>query len=151
MGDRQPPSLIAALAACCVLAGCGTAGEAPRTYAASRDALPEPLTTVPGDATRGREIVVGRDGACLLCHVIPASDERFMGNVGPPLAGIGARFTAAQLRLRVADPRRVNPEAVMPSYYEAYGLSQVALPYRGKTLLTAQQIEDVVAYLATLR
>lgn len=128
-----------------------TAADGPVSYEVSRDAIAVPLTAVPGDAMRGREIVSGRDAVCVFCHVIPESGERFMGNVGPSLAGVGSRLTAGQLRLRIADFRRVNPQAVMPSYYEAHGLTEVALPYRGKTILTAQQVEDVVAYLSTLR
>ena len=125
--------------------------DSPAPHQASGDALPAPLTSMPGEAARGRQIVLGRDGNCLLCHVIPETGERFMGNVGPPLSGVGRRLTAGELRLRVVDPTRVNREAVMPSYYKARGLTEVALPYREKTILTAQQVEDVVAFLLTLR
>jgi L-cysteine S-thiosulfotransferase len=115
------------------------------------DQITVPLTAVPGDAARGREIVAGRDGNCLLCHAIPETGERFMGNVAPPLSGVGARLTAGQIRLRVADPTRVRPDAVMPAYFRTRDLNDVAVPYRGKTILTAQQVEDVVAFLLTLR
>lgn len=114
------------------------------------DAIPRSLTGIPGDAVRGRQIVIGRDGNCLLCHAIPETGERRMGDVAPPLSHVAARLTAGQLRLRVADPTRVNPAAAMPSYYRAHGLDSVARAYRGKTILTAQQVEDVVAYLLTL-
>ena len=134
-----------------MLAGCAAAGSGPEPYEVSRDAIPQPLTAAPGDPGRGREIVAGREANCLLCHAIPEARERFMGNVGPSLTGVGARLTAGQLRLRIADPVRVNREAAMPSYYRTRGLEEVALPYRGKTVLTAQQVEDVVAYLVTLR
>jgi sulfur-oxidizing protein SoxX len=76
---------------------------------------------------------------------------RFAGDVGPSLAGIGGRMSAAQLRLRVADYRRVLPAAVMPSYYSVEGFDRVALPYRGKPILTALEVEDIVAYLSTLK
>ena len=82
---------------------------------------------------------------------MPDSTIRFAGNVGPPLAGVGARLDAAQLRLRITDNLRVNPQTIMPSYYKAEGLDRVASAYRGKPILTAQQVEDVVAYLGTLR
>ena len=144
-------ALIGRAARCGLLAGCVSAGDGPEPYEVRGDAIPRPLTSVPGDPGRGREIVVGRDGNCLLCHAIPETGERFMGNVGPPLSGVGGRLTAGALRLRLVEPTRVNREAVMPSYYKAQGLTEVALPYRGKTILSAQQVEDVVAYLSTLR
>lgn len=95
--------------------------------------------------------MAGRDANCLLCHAVPESGERFMGNVAPPLSGVGARLSAAQLRLRVVDQSRLNRDTVMPSYYRVSGLNNVAEAYRGKPILTAQQVEDVVAYLQTLR
>jgi sulfur-oxidizing protein SoxX len=114
------------------------------------DAIPRALTSEPGDAARGRRFVVNRDaGACTLCHAVPG--ETSFGNIAPTLAGVGARFSAAQLRLRVADSTRVNPESPMPAYYRTEGLNQVAAAFRGKPLLSAQQIEDVVAWLATLK
>ena len=114
------------------------------------DAIPKPLAAEPGDAARGRSIVVNRDqGGCTLCHEVPG-ETRF-GNVAPPLAGVGAKLSAGQLRLRVADSSRVNPDTPMPAYYRTEGLRQVAAAYRGKTILSAQQVEDVVAYLATLK
>lgn len=95
--------------------------------------------------------MAGRDANCLLCHAVPETGERFMGNVGPPLSGVGGRLSAAQLRLRIVDQSRLNRDTVMPSYYRVSGLTRVAAAYRGKPVLTAQQIEDVIAYLQTLR
>lgn len=111
----------------------------------------QPLTTVPGDPARGRDVLMGRDGNCLLCHAVPETGARFMGNLGPPLSGIGARMSAGELRLRLVDSRRLNPDTIMPSYYSTEGFVQVASAYHGKTVLNAQQIEDLIAYLATLR
>lgn len=114
------------------------------------DAIPRPLAAEPGDAARGRSIVANRDqGGCTLCHEVPG-ETRF-GNIAPSLAGVGARFSAAQLRLRVADSTRVNPDTPMPAYYRIEGLTQVAAAYRGKPVLSAHEVEDVVAYLATLK
>ena len=93
---------------------------------------------------------MSRDSNCLLCHIVPDSGVR-PGNIGPPLNGVGARFSAGQLRLRIVDSLRLNPETVMPSYYRLEGLTQVAETWRGKTILTAQQVEDTIAYLMTLR
>jgi sulfur-oxidizing protein SoxX len=114
------------------------------------DAIPVPLTSTPSNAARGRELLVKRESAnCILCHAIP--DVRFAGDLAPPLTGVGARLTPAQLRLRVADNARVYPNTIMPAYYRSGGLQQVATQYQGKTILTAQEIEDVVAYLGTLK
>lgn len=115
------------------------------------DAIPAPLVAVAADAQRGRDIVASRDGNCLLCHAIPETGARFMGDIAPPLSGIGARLSAAQLRLRVVDQARLNPETVMPSYYKVDGLHRVAPAFRGRPILSAAQIEDVVAFLQTLK
>ena len=104
-----------------------------------------------GDPNRGRDVITGRDGNCLLCHAIPQTGVRFMGDLGPPLTDIGARMSPGQLRLRLVDSKRLNPDSIMPSYYRAEGLVRVAEAYRGKTVLTAQQIEDAIAYLVSLR
>ena len=104
-----------------------------------------------GDIDRGREIVAGREGNCLLCHALPETKQRFMGNVAPALSHVASRLTPAQIRLRVVDPTLVNREAVMPAYYRVRGLDQVAQPFRDRPILSAQQVEDVVAYLSTLK
>lgn len=141
------------IAAFGAFAGCAAtvpAGPLP-AFTVSGDTIPLPLAQTPGDPVRGRMVMAGRDANCLLCHAVPESGERFMGNVAPPLSGIGARLSAAQLRLRVVDQSQLNRDTVMPSYYRVSGLTRVAEAWRGKPILTAQQIEDVVAYLLTLR
>jgi L-cysteine S-thiosulfotransferase len=120
-------------------------------YQVQGDAIPEPLAGAPGDPVRGREIVLGRDGNCLLCHAVPGAGKRFMGDLAPPLDGVGRRLGPGQLRLRIVDFLRVNPDTIMPSYYRVDGLSQVASVWRGKPLLTAQEVEDTVAFLLSLR
>lgn len=116
------------------------------------DALPTPLTATPGDAARGRTIVASRSvGLCLLCHSGPFPEERFQGTLAPSLSGAGTRWSPAQLRLRLVDGARLNPDTIMPSYYRTSGLQRVARAFEDKTILTAQQIEDVVAWLATLK
>ena len=118
---------------------------------AQPDSMPS-LTGKPGDPARGRAIVANRSvGLCLLCHAAPIPEERFQGNLAPSLAGAGARATPGQLRLRLVDPARLNPDTIMPPYYWVDGLYRVAKNFQGKTILTAGQIEDVVAYLASLQ
>lgn len=115
-------------------------------------ALPQSLTGGPGDAVRGRAIVANRQlGLCLLCHTGPIPEERFQGNLAPDLAGAGKRWSAAQLRLRMVDARTLNPQTIMPSYHRTDGLNRVAPASAGLPMLGAQQVEDVVAYLLTLR
>ena len=106
---------------------------------------------VAGDPARGRAIVANRQvGLCLLCHTGPIPEERFQGNLAPDLQGAGRRWNAEQLRARIADASQFNPDTIMPSYYKTEGLSRVAAAHQGKTILDAQQIEDVVAWLQTL-
>jgi len=136
--------------------GCADAADSPALAAGAfrvvADGIPEPFAAGPGDAARGRALIIARDPAnCVLCHAIPEAAVRFAGDLGPTLAGVGARLTAAKLRLRVADNLRVNPATIMPSYYRIDGLDRVAPAYRGKPILSGPEIEDVVAYLATLR
>lgn len=114
--------------------------------------MPGLLSGVQGDPERGRAIVVSRQlGMCLLCHSGPFPEERLQGNIGPDLNGIGARLSEGQIRLRIVDPGRLNPATTMPAYFRSQGLARVAPAFRGKTVLTAEQIEDVVAFLATLK
>ena len=111
-----------------------------------------PLTAAKGDPVRGRAIVVSRrQGLCLLCHSGPFPEERFQGTLAPNLGGVGARLSESELRARLVDPARFNPETVMPAYFRTEGLTRVAPSFRGKTILSAAQIEDVVAFLATLK
>lgn len=115
-------------------------------------ALEAPLAPVAGNAERGRAIVANRQvGLCLLCHSGPIPEERLQGNLAPDLAGVGRRFSAGELRQRLVDSRKINPETIMPPYFSTEGLTGVARSFRGKTILDAQQIEDVIAYLQTLR
>jgi len=119
------------------------------------DSIPTPLTATAGDPARGRAIVVDRQvGLCLLCHRGPfdaTPAERQQGTLATDLAGAGRRWSEAQLRLRIADPKRVDPASVMPAYHRVDGLERVGAAWRGRPILDAQQVEDVVAYLRTLR
>ena len=141
------------LTAALVASIAGTArAQGASPYTVVGDAIPKPLADKLGDAGRGRAIVANRSvGLCLLCHSGPIPEERFQGDLAPSLAGAGGRWSPAQLRLRIVDGSRLNPDTIMPPYYRTTGLQRVAKPFEGKTILTAEQIEDVVAYLATLK
>jgi sulfur-oxidizing protein SoxX len=121
-------------------------------YTVVGDAIPESLTGAPGDPAQGRVIVTSRQrGLCLLCHSGPFPEERFQGDLAPDLAGVGARLSERQLRLRLVDSRRLDPDTIMPSYYRIDGLNRVGVAWRDKPVLNAEEIEDVVAFLASLR
>ena len=121
-------------------------------YEVVGDTIAQPLTTQPGDPVRGRAIVASRQqGLCLLCHTGPFPEERFQGNLAPDLAGAGQRWSRAQLRLRIVDARQLNPDTIMPAYHRTEALTRVAPAVAGMPLLGAQQVEDVVAFLETLR
>ena len=122
-----------------------------RRYVVAGDAIPESLTDMPGDATRGRALVLDRASTCILCHSGPFPEAKFQGDLAPSLAGAGSRWSEGQLRLRLVDASRLNPATIMPSYYRVDGLNRVGLAWRGKPILSADQIEDIVTYLATLR
>lgn len=103
-------------------------------------------------AGRGAAIVASRsEGLCVLCHPVPGQPEPLQGNIAPPLAGVGARLSAVELRARLVEPERFNPDTVMPSYARSAGFERVAPAWRDQPLLTPAQIDDVVAYLATLK
>lgn len=120
-------------------------------YAITGDAIAAPLGGLSGDAARGRTIILARKSACLLCHAGPFPEQHFPGTIGPDLRGVGARLTPGQMRLRLVDATRLNPDTVMPPYYRVDGLTRVADAQRGKPILTAQEVEDVIAFLATLQ
>lgn len=143
------PSGLALLA---TLLASAVAGAQVAPYDIVEDGIPAPLAGLTGDAARGRAIVADRQkGLCVLCHAGPFPELRFMGTLAPDLAGAGARWTAAQLRLRLVDPGRLNPDSIMPAYHRVDGLTRVAPAQQGRPILGPGEIEDVVAYLVTLR
>jgi sulfur-oxidizing protein SoxX len=121
-------------------------------YQVSDGAIPQPLTEQPGDPVRGKAVVLDPTrGNCVICHPMPIAEAAFQGDVGPDLAGVGSRYGAGELRLRVVDAKWLNPASVMPAYYRTEGLHRVLKEYRGEPIFTAQEVEDVVAYLMTLQ
>jgi sulfur-oxidizing protein SoxX len=142
---RSAPAAL--LAACWLLVAAGVAAPA-----RAHETIVQSLTGAPGDPARGRAIVANRQvGLCLLCHSGPFPEERFQGNLAPDLRGAGARWSEGELRQRIVDSGRINPATIMPAYYRTEGLVRVAPAWRGKPILSAEQVEDVVAYLRTLR
>ena len=129
---------------------CFAATEELRSYAIVGDAIPEPLTNARGDVARGRALVVERSSTCILCHSGPFPEQKFQGDLAPSLAGSGSRASEGQLRLRLVDAFRLNAATIMPSYYRVDGLDRVGTAWRGKPILSAEQIEDIVACLASL-
>jgi sulfur-oxidizing protein SoxX len=140
-----------ALAAATLAAAAGCVATGGVSYTLADGEIREPLTAGNPDAERGRKVLVSREANCILCHAVPETGERFFGNLAPPLSGIGRRLTAAQMRARIADPLAFNRESIMPAYYRVEGLNRVAENLRGKPVLSAAQIEDVIAYLQTLQ
>ncbi|WP_458143585.1 sulfur oxidation c-type cytochrome SoxX [Bradyrhizobium sp. UFLA05-109] len=142
---------IAALITASFALSTGARAQALVPYDIVGDGIPESLTGVPGDAARGRALVLDRSTTCILCHSGPFPETRFQGDLAPDLTGAGNRWSAGQLRLRLVDASRFNPQTIMPSYFRTDGLVRVGRNLAGKPILNAGQIEDIVAYLATLR
>jgi sulfur-oxidizing protein SoxX len=122
-----------------------------RAYDVVGDSIPASLTGLPGDASRGRALVLDRASTCILCHSGAFPETRFQGDLAPSLAGAESRWSEGQLRLRLVDASRLNAATIMPSYYRVEGLVRVAPAWRDKPILSAEQIEDIVAYLASSR
>jgi len=149
LANRLLPLLFAIAFVPVLTAPAKAEGLAPYTIVG--DGIPEPLTGKPGDAARGRALVLDRASTCILCHSGPFPETRFQGDLAPNLAGAGNRWSISQLRLRLVDASRLNPATIMPSYYRIDGLVRVGQSWRDKPILSAEQIEDIVAYLTTLR
>lgn len=148
----RPAHMAAAFVALLACAPTARAQDALRPFVIDGDAIAASLTGAAGDPARGREIVANRlVGLCLLCHSGPFPEAPLQGTLAPDLKGAGTRWSVGQLRLRIVDSSRVNPETIMPAYYRTDHLARVAPAFRGKPVLTAEQIEDVVAFLATLK
>jgi L-cysteine S-thiosulfotransferase len=143
--------LAACLAAASLALPLSAGAQALRSYTIIGDAIPERLTAAPGDAARGRALVVERSSTCILCHSGPFPEVRFQGDLAPNLAGSGSRWSEGQLRLRLVNASHLNAATIMPSYYRTDGLDRIGPSWRGKPILSAEQIEDIVAYLASLR
>ena len=147
---RASVHIAALIAASCAFA-CHVGAEELLPYTIAGDGIAESLTGAQGDAARGRALVLARTTTCILCHSGPFPETRFRGDLAPDLSGAGNRWTVSQLRLRLVDAARFNPETIMPSYYRSDHLVRVGRNFVGKPILSAAEIEDIVAFLATLR
>ena len=146
---RKP---ITGLAALCLLACAQQPAGSLVSYVVQDDAIPKPLTARQSLPSEGLRVFVDREaGHCVLCHRVAGLEAPFQGDIGPDLSAVGARLTAGQIRLRIVDASRVNPETIMPPYYRTDGLFRVAVDYRNTPALDAAQIERLVAYLASLK
>lgn len=136
-----------------ILAQAATAAPALVKFEIKNDAIPASLTGKPGNPDDGKKAVVGRQlGNCLACHQITAlSKEPFHGNTGPGLDGVASRMSEGEIRLRIVDATKANADTMMPPFYRADGLNRVLPRFQGKTILTAEQVEDVVAFMMTLK
>jgi sulfur-oxidizing protein SoxX len=136
----------------CAAASAGGAQEALRPYAVSGDAILAPLTGRAGDPVKGAALISDRQRSlCVLCHMGPFPDPHLQGTLAPDLTHVAARLSEGQIRLRIVDMRALNPSTIMPSYYKVEERLRVAAAWRGKPVLQAQDIEDIVAYLVTLK
>ena len=105
-----------------------------------------------GDPVMGKAVFLDRStGHCLLCHSVKQIAEPSQGTLGPALDDVGNRLSADQLRVRISDGTRLNPDTAMPAYFRQAPLNRVAAEYVDKTVLTEQALEDLVAYLLTLK
>lgn len=144
--------MAALIAGAMAFGGAEAAEIAMEPYEITGDAIEKPLGGLRGDPARGQAIVLDRRvGNCLICHRFPLKDEPFQGELGPSMIGVGSRLTEGQIRLRLVDESKINPNTLMPPYYRVSALTNVAPEYAGRPALTAQQLEDVVAYLSSLK
>ena len=141
-GPAPAPASAPATAAYEIVEGAGVPG------------IPKPLTARRGDPKEGLKAVIGRRlGNCLACHQVSSiQSEAFHGELGPPLDGVATRWDEAKLRMIIVNPKKVfTEETVMPAFHRTEGFHRVRSEFAGKPILTAQQVEDVVAYLSTLK
>ncbi|WP_281019042.1 MULTISPECIES: sulfur oxidation c-type cytochrome SoxX [unclassified Minwuia] len=145
--------LLAVIGACCTLvpARAQQCSDLVAQFVVREGGIDRPLCGRAGDAARGRVIVAGRQGNCLACHAAPIPEQAFHGDIGPPLHGVAGRLSEAELRLQVVDATRINEETVMPPFHRVAGLTGVRRDRVGQPLLSAMEVEDVIAYLLTLK
>ena len=114
--------------------------------------IPLSLTGKRGDPVNGRKVVIHRKkGNCLACHVMPIKEQPYHGQVGPELIGVASRYEEGEIRLLIVNAKKINEDTIMPAFYKNEGFNRIRKKFKGKTILSAQEVEDVVAYLMTLK
>ena len=153
MRHLRPLSVtLTAIAAFLVLGAGARAEELVKFEISGGDRIDRSLTGQVGDPVNGRKVAIDRKlGNCLACHVLPIPEQAFHGEVGPDLSGVGGNLSRGEIRLRIVNPKVVNPDTIMPAFYRNDGFERVLKNFQGKTMLSAQQVEDVVAYMMTLK
>ncbi len=146
-------TIIAAAAGLAFFGAMSSGAEASKDNKKIPTSIGKSLTGKPGNAANGKKVAINRKkGNCLACHAISdLSKQADHGNVGPPLNGVGSRLSAAELRAQIANPKGSNPDTIMPAFLKKNGLHRVMKKFKGKTILTPQEVEDVIAYLMTLK
>ena len=144
--------VVAALASTMSVASAGEAPKLVKYTVVDDHSIPKSLTGKPGDAKKGRATAINRKkGNCLACHVLPIPEQAYHGQIGPDLNGVASRYKEGEIRLRVVNPKVVNADTIMPAFYKNDGLHRVLKKFKGKTVLSAAEVEDVVAYMMTLK
>ena len=149
---KRTLTAVALGAAVSVGAGIGNSAIASEYVITDGERIDKSLTGQPGDVKKGRAAAIDRKkGNCLACHVMPIPEQQFHGDIGPDLNGVAERYSEAELRLRVVDAKVINPDTIMPPFYRKTGFHRVLKKFQGKTIIGAQDVEDIVAYLMTLK
>ena len=104
-----------------------------------------------GNSDIGKTVFKSRRVNCLSCHEAPIPEERFHGNFGPSLSGVGSKYSKAEIRIRIIDARLINPDTIMPSYFKILKYPRTPESFLGKTILTAEEVEHLVEYLYSLK
>ena len=152
MGVRTLAVMAAGIALSFSVATSAVAAEKLMYTIKGGESIPKSLTGKPGDAKNGRKLSINRKkGNCLACHVMPIPEQAFHGKIGPTLMNIASRMSEGEMRLRIVDPKVINPDTIMPAFYKKDGFTRVLKKFQGKTMLSAAQIEDIIAYLKTIK
>jgi len=152
LGAKTKAIMAAGFALTVAIATNATAAEMAMYKVVKGESIPKSLTGKAGDPANGRKLAIDRKkGNCLACHVMPIPEQSFHGLVGPELKGVAGRLSEGEIRLRIVNSKIVNPDTIMPAFYKKDGLTRVLKKFKGKTMLSAAEVEDVVAYVKTLK